>query len=110
MSFNPPAVEGRCDACEGEGQVRVEMQFLADVFVPCDVCDGTRFRPQVLEVAFRPIGGDPLQKLPRVGLGIRAAPLAAEIHLAQAQDGFDGKVLRARIEIGLQILIGRSRQ
>jgi excinuclease ABC subunit A len=44
---------GRCDACEGEGQVRVEMQFLADVFVPCDVCDGTRFRPQVLEVTYR---------------------------------------------------------
>ncbi len=51
FSFNVPG--GRCDACEGEGQVRVEMQFLADVFVPCEVCDGRRFKPQVLEVQYR---------------------------------------------------------
>lgn len=51
FSFNVPG--GRCDACEGEGQVRVEMQFLADVFVPCEHCDGKRFKPQVLEVTYR---------------------------------------------------------
>ena len=44
---------GRCEACEGEGQIRVEMQFLADVFVPCEQCDGKRFKPQVLEVKYR---------------------------------------------------------
>ena len=51
FSFNVPG--GRCDGCDGEGVVRVEMQFLADVFVPCDQCDGTRFKPQVLEVTYR---------------------------------------------------------
>ena len=51
FSFNVPG--GRCEACQGEGEVRVEMQFLADVFVPCDQCDGKRFKPQILEVKHR---------------------------------------------------------
>ena len=51
FSFNVPG--GRCDACEGEGVIRVDMQFLADVFVRCDQCDGSRYKPQVLEVKYR---------------------------------------------------------
>jgi excinuclease ABC subunit A len=51
FSFNVPG--GRCEACQGEGEVRVEMQFLADVFVPCEHCDGMRFKPGVLEVKYK---------------------------------------------------------
>jgi excinuclease ABC subunit A len=51
FSFNVPG--GRCEACQGEGEVRVEMQFLADVFVPCDQCEGRRFKQQVLEVKYK---------------------------------------------------------
>ncbi len=51
FSFNAPG--GRCERCEGAGVVTVDMQFLADVTVVCDVCDGRRFTPEVLEVRLR---------------------------------------------------------
>jgi excinuclease ABC subunit A len=48
FSFNLPG--GRCEECEGAGHVQVEMVFLADVFVPCEACGGTRYRREVLDV------------------------------------------------------------
>jgi excinuclease ABC subunit A len=48
FSFNLPG--GRCPDCEGAGHVKVEMVFLADVFVPCEACNASRFRPAVLDV------------------------------------------------------------
>jgi excinuclease ABC subunit A len=48
FSFNLPG--GRCDVCEGAGHLQVEMVFLADVFVPCEACRGTRYRRDVLDV------------------------------------------------------------
>jgi excinuclease ABC subunit A len=50
FSFNVDG--GRCDACKGEGEQVVEMQFLADVHLTCEVCKGKRFKEEVLEVAF----------------------------------------------------------
>ncbi len=50
FSFNVPG--GRCDQCEGEGVIKVEMQFMADIFLTCDSCHGTRFKEEVLEVKY----------------------------------------------------------
>jgi excinuclease ABC subunit A len=51
FSFNVPG--GRCDNCQGDGTVTVEMQFLADVELICDECKGTRYKPQVLEIHYK---------------------------------------------------------
>ncbi len=51
FSFNSPL--GRCAACEGRGAIKVELQFLADLWLTCEECAGARFRPEVLEVRYR---------------------------------------------------------
>jgi excinuclease ABC subunit A len=51
FSFNVPG--GRCNTCEGDGTVTVEMQFLADVELPCEDCNGTRYQAKILEVRYK---------------------------------------------------------
>ncbi|PKQ69955.1 excinuclease ABC subunit UvrA [Raineya orbicola] len=51
FSFNVEG--GRCEVCKGEGEVRIEMQFMADIFVPCEACKGKRFIESILEVTYQ---------------------------------------------------------
>lgn len=51
FSFNVDG--GRCEVCQGEGEVKVEMQFMADIFLPCESCNGKRFKQEVLDVQYK---------------------------------------------------------
>jgi excinuclease ABC subunit A len=106
FSFNVEG--GRCEACKGAGEEVVEMVFLADVSVPCEVCEGARFRPDVLEIRYRGLDirevldltvdeairffirqdrlGESLWQLQRVGLGyLRLGQSATTLSGGEAQ-------------------------
>lgn len=51
FSFNVD--KGRCEVCEGEGKIKIEMQFMADIFLICESCNGKRFKKEILEVTYR---------------------------------------------------------
>lgn len=51
FSFN--AEGGRCEECKGEGTITIEMQFMADIVIPCEACHGQRFKPEILEIRYR---------------------------------------------------------
>ena len=56
FSFNVPG--GRCETCEGDGVIRVEMQFLADLYLVCDACKGKRYKKEVLDITFHGVSID----------------------------------------------------
>ena len=51
FSFNTKG--GRCESCQGQGQEKIEMHFLPDIYVPCDVCKGTRYNRETLQVKYK---------------------------------------------------------
>ena len=51
FSFNVKG--GRCEACQGDGTIKIEMHFLPDVYVPCEVCKGKRYNRDTLEITFK---------------------------------------------------------
>ena len=79
FSFNSPG--GRCERCEGAGHETLEMQFLADVFVPCPDCRGARFRPEVLKVRLR---GKTVDEVLRMTVDAAAAFFAEDDAVADA--------------------------
>ncbi|HEY4301253.1 MAG TPA: excinuclease ABC subunit UvrA, partial [Candidatus Didemnitutus sp.] len=92
-SFSFNGGDGRCDHCQGLGSERVEMQFLSDVFVPCPICEGRRFKPEVLAIRW---GGRSIADL-------------LQTTVAQAMEFFAGEpAIRRRLapldEVGLGYL------
>ncbi|MBM3316228.1 MAG: excinuclease ABC subunit UvrA [Candidatus Eisenbacteria bacterium] len=81
FSFNVKG--GRCEACQGDGMVRIEMHFLPDVYVTCDICNGRRYNRETLEVAYR---GRSIHELLEATVEEAAAFFAAVPQLARKLD------------------------
>lgn len=96
FSFNVKG--GRCEACEGEGQKRIEMQFLSDVYVTCEVCHGTRFNAETLEVTYH---GKSIADILRM-------TIEEALALFQHHPGLVGK-LQTIVDVGLSYMrLGQS--
>jgi excinuclease ABC subunit A len=96
FSFNVRG--GRCEACQGDGVLRVEMHFLPDVYVPCDVCRGRRYNRETLEVRYR---GHNIHEVLELTVE-DAAALFANVPAAANR-------LRTLLDVGLQyVRLGQS--
>ena len=96
FSFNVPG--GRCEACQGEGQRRIEMNFLPDVFVLCDVCNGRRYNQETLSVRFNGYSIADILDLPIAD----AVPILADIPNVHVR-------LQTLVDVGLgYIHLGQS--
>ncbi|HMX17201.1 MAG TPA: excinuclease ABC subunit UvrA [Rhodocyclaceae bacterium] len=96
FSFNVKG--GRCEACQGDGMIKVEMHFLPDIFVPCDVCHGKRYNRETLEIQYK---GKNIHEI-------------LEMTVEQAREFFDAVPVVARklqtlVDVGLSyITLGQS--
>ena len=89
FSFNVKG--GRCEACQGDGQIKIEMQFLPDVYVTCDVCHGKRYNEETLEVTYK---GKNIYDI-------------LKMEIKDAYDFFDGhSTLRNKLETLLDVGLG----
>ncbi len=96
FSFNVKG--GRCEACQGQGQIRIEMQFLPDVYVPCEVCDGARFNRETLQVKFKD----------HTIADVLNMPIDRALGFFKAHPGMNSK-LQTLVDVGLgYIRIGQS--
>lgn len=107
FSFNVDG--GRCDACKGEGEQLVEMQFLADVHLTCEVCSGKRFKQEILEVAYH---GKNIHEVLEMSVD-DAIEFFENAPLEKKQSGVNGKTVAARLQplhdVGLgYIKLGQS--
>lgn len=96
FSFNVKG--GRCEACQGDGLIKVEMHFLPDVYVPCDVCHGKRYNRETLEITYK---GKNISEV--LGMTVEAA------HALFEPVPFIARKLKTLLDVGLSyITLGQS--